>query len=193
MATPPNKSTRDEIIDNIVQATDVPHLLADLTARTKARARTYIADYLPEGFQAAVAGHPKEWFSSNTSCYVGGDGNPLSVLSTVTGQGYRHDGYIYLDDPILVPHNTRLEHPPAEEFFADLVAEATALVDRITTMKIEARAFLNSCKTVEQLIERMPELEPHIPKVSKPMPLVAPSNLLSTLSGFGFDRTQKSA
>lgn len=48
-------------------------------------------------------------------------------------------------------------------------------------------------ETVEQILERMPELEPHIPKISRPLPLVAPSNLLSTLSSLGFDRTASKA
>lgn len=79
------------------------------------------------------------------------------------------------------------------EAFTPLAKEAAQIVEDEAAARGEARAFLASCKTVEQILERMPELEPHIPKISRPLPLVAPSNLLSTLSSLGFDRTASKA
>ena len=108
MTTSLNKDLRAKIVDNVVNATNIPELEKSIRQRTKQRGREYVIAGLPEDF-------------------------------------------------------------------------------------IEKTKDLLDCKTVEQVLERMPELESHIPKASKPMPLVAASNLLSSLTQLGFDRTKQAA
>lgn len=175
---------RATIIDNVVRATNIPELKADLKQRTKTAARDIVIAANPPGFAALVANAPKEWFQTMNNVYLK---KPISPVAALDAQNSGSEFYIYLDDPVTVPASgvKDLDLTPIER----LKAEADTLVERERALRNEIAAFLNSCRTVEQVLERMPELEPHVPKAVKPMPLVAPSNLLSTLAQLGFDKT----
>lgn len=185
MATKLNKTMRGEILENVIRATDIPEQRQDLIRRTKAAAAAIIRDAQPPEFLALIKHAPKEWFVALNSIYVGSlEANPLCILSPGSYS------QIYFDDPVTVAQNTAhrtSDFSPLEP----LCAEATALVERETTLRREMSAFLLSCATAERLIEQMPELEPHVPTKAKPMPLVAASNVLSALIKSGFDKTVK--
>lgn len=191
MTTILNKDLRAKIVGNVINATDIPELEKSIRQRTKQRGREYVIAGLPEGFVEKTKNLPKEWFGSTSCLYVRSANNPSRYLddANTTHRFYDH---VDFDDPVVGPASgVSKNHAPVEEYFSDLVEEAKALAERREVLTAEIRGFLLSCKTVEQVLERMPELEPHIPKASKPMPLVAASNLLSSLSQLGFDRTKK--
>lgn len=187
MSTRLNTSLRQAIVENVVKATNIPSLKDDLKKRVKATARRIILESLPEGFAEQTANLPKEWFrhEHQLDVYLQGD---LDVLrKVISTSGYEH--YIRLDDPVVCPVGLKLDHKAAQATLLPLAQEAELLFEREAELRCEISAFLASCSTVEKVVERMPELTPHIPKASKPMPLVAPSNLLSNLARLGFDRT----
>lgn len=182
MAKNLNKEIREQIIENVVRATNIPELKADLIKRAKNAARNAVAAAQPEGFYEKTANLPKEWFQQESSVWVPNNKNPVGAF---TGCTYN----IAFDDPIRVA-----AYAPETKDFAELFAlqpEVDALIEREEALCREISGFLLSCRTIEQVLERMPELEPHVPKMVKPMPLVAASNLLSTLTQLGFDKTAK--
>lgn len=186
-----NKAIREEILDNILAATDLQARKADILKRAGDVAKQLVMGAQPENFYEATRHLPPEWFAAGTSLYFySSDGNPAAILDPSPYKNY----HINFDDPVRTAlHWGRPSDASIQAAFKHLAEEATALNKDWDTARIEARAFLASCKTVEQILERMPELEPHIPKISRPLPLVAPSNLLSTLSSLGFDRTASKA
>lgn len=195
MTTSLNKDLRAKIVDNVVNATNIPELEKSIRQRTKQRGREYVIAGLPEDFLEKTKDLPKEWLGSTNSLYVRRENDPEYYLEGQLGDSFHNYGYIRFDDPVTEPLSGggKNREVPLEDFFADLVEEARALYERKATLTAEIRGFLLSCKTVEQVLERMPELESHIPKASKPMPLVAASNLLSSLTQLGFDRTKQAA
>lgn len=182
MAKNLNKEIREQIIENVVRATNIPELKADLIKRAKNAARNAVAAAQPEGFYEKTANLPKEWFQQENGVWIPGSKNPVGAF---TGCTYNID----LDDPIRVAANGSSKVDFTELF--TLQPEVDALIEREEALRREISGFLLSCRTIEQVLERMPELEPHVPKMVKPMPLVAPSNLLSTLTQLGFDKTAK--
>ncbi len=70
-------------------------------------------------------------------------------------------------------------------------ARADILAGKQWALEDEMNAFLRSCTSTEKVVERMPELAPHIPIEAKSYPLVASTNnLLSQLFASGFDASQ---
>jgi hypothetical protein len=191
MTTRLNKALREEILKNIIKATDLATRKKSILDRTNEVARQLVMRSQPEGFYEVTANLPSEWFCSTSQLRFDDSCNPKKVLE----HGSWSSAYIYFPDPVRVVANGGTPHDDKvmTEAFALLAKEAAQYVADEAAARSEARAFLASCKTVEQILERMPELEPHIPKISRPLPLVAPSNLLSTLSALGFDRTASKA
>lgn len=182
------KEVRAEIIERVVRATNIPELKADLIARTKKAAAQIVRNAQPEGFYEVTQSLPKEWFQAANSLYVpthmDGVHNPLRIIGAVGD--YSH--HISFNDPVSVA----VRHGEySYELLAPLAKEAEELAERESQLRGEISSFLNSCRYVEDIVERMPELEPHVPRHSKSFPLTAPSNLLSTLSSLGFDKTVK--
>ena len=182
------KEVRAEIIERVVRATNIPELKDSLKARTKAAAVQTVRNAQPENFYETTKNLPKEWFQPSNSLYVPTHSdevrNPLRIIG-ITGE---YNCHINFDDPITVA----AKHAAYNyELFAPLTKEAEELAERESQLRGEINSFLNSCRYVEDIVERMPELEPHVPRHSKSFPLTAPSNLLSTLSSLGFDKTVK--
>lgn len=171
------KDMREEIVARVVRATNIPELKADIIARTKAAAVKMVRDAQPEGFYEKTEGLPKEWFTSLNDVFVG----YKSALSA-----FGMNPYIKFDDPVKVAAvSQKYDYGPLESF----QDEAKALTERESQLRGEISAFLLSCRHVEDVLERMPELKPHIPGISKSYPLTTASNLLSTLTQLGFDKT----
>ena len=198
MTTKLNNSLREEIVDNVINATDLPALERDIRRRVVETVRQTIIDAQPAGFYDLIKHAPKEWFRLEASVYIytgDGTGHPFVALVKRIGRGIDSNvTRVQLDDPIAVAQNGwEVSGAQWRTVLADLYVEANAFVERYNDLYREISAFLKSVTTVEKLLERMPELERHVPKVSKPLPLVAPSNLLSSLSQLGFDRTLQAA
>lgn len=193
MKTHLTKDMRATIIDNVVRATDIPDLTNDLKQRVKQRAREFVTSQIPEDFTLTTKRTPKQYLGSITSLGVGDRLSPMPLLDDEINPG--HWSYIRLDDPVPAPVNlsVMVDSKRFPDTFTDLYKEAEQLIERRDKLRGELRAYLQSHKTVESLLAAMPELEPHAPSAVKPMPLVAPSNLLSSLVGLGFDRTAKQA
>lgn len=189
MKTRLNKTIREEILANVLAATDLEERRTALRQRIQAAVKKLLIQDQPAEFVALTKVHPKEWFASRNQVYYGSEDElyPLSVSFDPPGTWTNH--WLRLDDPVCVIQNygwSAMDHKPA---LLPLAKEAAALIAERTALVAEIRAFLQSCQTAEAVAERMPELTRHIPKIARPMPLVAPSNLLSSLTKMGFDRT----
>lgn len=181
------KDLRDEIVENAIRATDLPERQQQLMQAIKLRAAEIIMDAQPEGWFQLIKGHPQEWFKQCSRLYVPGDCNPMSPLTNLKSYWG-----IDLDDPIPVAVN-EFDSTVVSASLADLYTSAQLWALQNSEARASLTAFLQSCRTVEQVQSRMPELAKHIPATSKPFPLAAPSNTLSLLSALGFDRTERAA
>ena len=189
MKTRLNKTIREEILDNVLAATDLEERRTALRQRIQAAVKKLITQDQPAEFVALTKAHPKEWFTSCNQVYYGSEDELYPLAVSFGPPGTWQSRSLHLDDPVYVTQDyswKATDHKPA---LLPLAKEAAALVEERTALIAEIRAFLQSCQTAEAVAERMPELTRHIPKIARPMPLVAPSNLLSSLTKMGFDRT----
>lgn len=189
MATRLNKTLREEILTNVLNATDLEERRTELRQRIQATIKKLIIQDQPAEFIALTKVHPKEWFVSYSQIYYGYEDELYSLGVSFDPPGTWQSRLLYLDDPVCVTlgYNCNvLDHKSA---LLPLAKEAAALIEERAALVAEIRAFLQSCQTTEAVVKRMPELERHVPKTSYPVPSVAPSNLLSSLTKFGFDRT----
>lgn len=185
MKTRLTNAMRDEIIERVMKATNLYAEREQIKTETKERAREAFLAAQPAGFNALAAQYPKEWFKAGGDIKLNdADNNPCVYLDSVDGKGAYRNRYVRFDPP----SPTAVDQVSGgDEVFYDLVERAKAWAARHDTLLNELRAFLLSCSTVEAMLERMPELAPHIPKASgRCFPLVAPSNLLSQLQQSGF-------
>jgi hypothetical protein len=187
MTTRMNKELREEILTNVLNATDLNERETELKQRIKKTVRGIVIQDLPKGFAALTQVHPKEWFASTSSLYFGGE-KDLIPLSLAKESAYCYPAII-LDDPVPTPCNFQWDVSLHKEELLPLAEEAQQLTDERNALSAEIRAFLLSCRTTDQVVKRMPELGRHVPKTSYPVPSVVPSNLLSSLTKMGFDRT----
>lgn len=175
------KTTRQEIVDAVMKATTIEAQRADISKRASELATQIISQKIPPELMQAVKKYPREWFKWVTESSLPYRINPLAV-----------DGRCYANSPSFVealPYaNEQYTYTDAEkDQFLPLRAEAEALEAMKEEMRRELGAFLESCTTVDKVLERMPELEPYIPKESKSFPIVASTgNLLSALMKAGF-------
>lgn len=188
-----NKAIRTAIFDSVMAATDFPELKRSIKDRTCALARELIAARVPAEFNDMVAAAGKnasKWFASTEEVHVGDNFSPLAVL---TFNDYRCQNYVHFA-LIYCPFHFESSFSKAqqENFFADLRKEAEGLAALIERTEGELRAFLSSCTSTEKLVERMPEIEPHIPKIAMSYPIVASTaTLTSYLLKAGFDTNVK--
>lgn len=189
MKTRLNKTIREEILANVLAATDLEERRTALRQLIQAAVKKLITQDQPAEFIALTKAHPKEWFASCNQVYYGSEDVLYPLAVSFDPPGTWQSRSLYLDDPVYVTQDYSwnvTNHKPA---LLPLAKEAAVLIAERTALVAEIRAFLQSCQTTEIVAERMPELTRHIPKIARPMPLVAPSNLLSSLTKMGFDRT----
>lgn len=187
MTTRMNKKLREEILTNVLNATDLNERETELKQRIKKTARDVVIQDLPKEFVALTQVHPKEWFASINSLYFGSEKDLIPLSLAKEGVYCYHA--IILDDPVPTPCSFRWDVSLHTEELLPLAEEAQQLTDERNALSDEIRAFLLSCRTTDQVVKRMPELGRHVPKTSYPVPSVVPSNLLSSLTKMGFDRT----
>lgn len=189
MKTRLNKTIREEILTNVLAATDLEERRTALRQRIQAAVKKLIVQDQPAEFVALTKVHPKGWFASCNQVYYGYEDELYPLAVSFDHPDIRPYRSLYLDDPVYVVQNYRWDTTAHKSALLPLAEEAAALIAERAALAAEIRAFLQSCQTAEAVAERMPELTRHIPKIARPMPLVAPSNLLSSLTEMGFDRT----
>lgn len=189
MRTRLNKAIREEILANVLAATDLEERRTALRQLIQTAVKKLITQDQPAEFVALTKIHPKEWFASSNQIYYGNEDELYSLAVSFDPPGTWQSRSLWLDDPVCVANHYSWNATDHKAALLPLAKEATALIEERNALVSEIRAFLQSCPTTEAVAERMPELTRHIPKIARPMPLVAPSNLLSSLTKMGFDRT----
>lgn len=176
------KAMRDEIVENVMSATTLPAERKAIENEESQRAMELRIAAQPTGFNELAAAVPLEWFALESSCCVPRDClSPRGVFSS------NYWGHINYPRAIPVSANDRVR---LESGFEDLHTRAVEWLARHKEIENGIRAFVNSVQTVEALLERMPELGPHVPVRPSPnYAVMAPSNLLSQLAGVGFGAT----
>jgi hypothetical protein len=212
-----NKTLRQEIIDSVIKkGTTIPARKADLKKRTALRVRELDLSRLPAEFGPATKSLPPEWFPLNLSNQMNPKVCPDSYVELTDDQLRSQWKAVISYEPFRHPINARfgrndyidqgLDHntkPPTkkpddmeswEAVLADLLVEAKQIRADEEEARAELRRFLWSVNNYKQVLEKMPELEPHLPNYTKPMPLVVPvAPILKTLGKLGFDKSQEAA
>jgi hypothetical protein len=215
-----NKQLRQTIIDSVIgKGTTIPARKEALKKATEQRVRELCRDRVPEEFAKAAARLPKEWFPHNASADVPPLVCPNAILDakgdeSMLRRSWRHTVTF---EPFFHPYNTRFDRPEKihqgmdytdrdnpvkkpealdswEAKLKDLIDEAWKIVNDEKTARAELASFLASVNNYKQVLEKMPELEPHLPDYVKPMPLTVPvAPILKTLGKLGFDKSKKTA
>jgi hypothetical protein len=83
----------------------------------------------------------------------------------------------------------------AEPVLRGQLSAARYLQHREDTLRRELEYFLTGCRTYKQVIEKMPELAPHLPRptVQVYAPITSTAKLSASLASLGFDRTKEKA
>ena len=185
------KALREEIIEKIYKASDLPTRLEDLQAGAKKKAADTVRSTWPEGFAEAAKTLPREWFGSVTVVYIScslqheDTGEYFDLSSETIGSFYARD--IQLDDPIPYPQSVQgvqgnyryLIHEWLHDIYRPQYQAWAA--DRAKLYQ-SAHALLNSYRTVEALLKAAPEMKQFIPtaSVSYSPPAIPVSNVIST-------------
>ena len=199
-----NKENRAATIESVIRGTFIPEeKLAIMAATTKA-ARDLVLRSLPEGFIPATANLPTAWFDSVTYLDVHKEQNPRCILDGKERWERHSTAVIKFDKVITPPHHTiysllgvngKGDRESWREFwarsFAAQIDAATKLRDKEEKLRDELMAFLHSVKTYKQVIEKMPELERHLPAPPvKAFPIAtSTAPLVKILGKMGFDRS----
>lgn len=187
MATRLNKAMIDEIVVSVLASTTFQERRAALEKRVRAHACAMLERDAPPGLVALSKTVPREWLQWTDSVWTGSaEWNPCKILGQAFEPALHFGGHRIHVEPA-VPTTAHHKDEVHEADFAALAAEATVLAEAYLRAKSQLRAVLNSVRTVEQALERMPELAPHVPKGAKSYPLATTSNLLTDLMAFGFD------
>lgn len=178
------KDIIEEIRISVIAATNLPARRKAIELASVEAAKSWLMSKQPPGFNDLARCHPKDWFPSVSQLYAP-DENPVAVMTAVDLEPCS-PAYVYFHDP--VPACTGSGRLDAQGWpaFDKCMADAKAWCVDYVTIWDGLSAVFNSVRTVEKLLERMPELAAHIPKESAPAyALVAPSNLLSDLTRCG--------
>lgn len=194
MTTRLNKTLIEEIVASVIAATTFKAQRDALEKRIRAHASAMLTRDAPPGLVDLSKTVPREWLHWVDSVWMGeSDWNPSRVLEKAFEPAPYYGGTRITVEPA-VPTTAHHKDEVHEADFVELTAEATALAEAYLRTKSQLRAVLNSVRTVEKALERLPELAPHIPKIAKSYPLATTSNLLADLMAFGFTvRAEQSA
>lgn len=189
MATRLNKTLIEEIVASVIAATTFKAQRGALEKRIRAHASATLTRDAPPGLVDLSKTVPREWLHWVDSVWMGGRAwNPSRVLEKAFEPAPYYGGARIAVEPA-VPTTAERNDELHEADFAALTAEATALAEAYQRTVSQLRAVLNSSRTIEAALKRMPELGPHIPKVAKSYPLATTSNLLADLMAHGFTPT----
>lgn len=181
------KALREEIIEKIYKASDLPKRLEDLEASAKKKTADIVRSAWPEGFAEAIKTLPREWFGYITYAYITclrreGTDEYFDLSPETIGSLYANN--IQLDDPIPVPNmGNGNYHYPIHEWLHDVYRPQYQAWDADKAKLYEsAHALLNSYRTVEALLKAAPEMKQFVPSASTsyPPPALPISNVIST-------------
>lgn len=187
------KYIRDAIVKSVLASTHFPEQKQSIKQRTCDLARELIAARVPPLFNVMLEFYGKEedWFARSISANLQGKYSPLDPLNTLDGQ---YNAWCVEFEPVMRPlyFNDSFSREEQTQHFGALRLEAEQLVEKIQRTERELRGFLASVTTTEKLLERMPELAPHLPSTAVSYPVVASTvNLVSYLRTAGFDTNVK--
>jgi hypothetical protein len=200
------KDRRFETIESVIAATELPAQKQALIDAVKVKVREIMRLHLPKGFEQATATLPTNWFGHITSVSIQKDCNPVDLLSMREPDVHRWSYPSFPIEPISMPHycqadlgmrslKTEKGEPDNldswEVHLTKEIKEANKLRIKEEKLREQLNGFLNSVKTYKQVIEKMPELEKHLPAVAgKQYPVaVSVTPLLNMLTGLGFDQS----
>ncbi len=177
------KTARQEILDSVLNATTYEEERSIIIQAASKKIHKWITDQLKD-FHAATKTLPKEWFPHKSDLYLPGgpshllDLTPFCKTCNIT------------IEPISFPYPNPPDMKREEwlKFLDKEIQQANTLLEKRQALTGEMRAFLNSVTTTEKLVQRMPELERHLPSQAKVYPLVASTKgLQKALKNTGFD------
>lgn len=196
---------RADIIDSVFNATLLPIQKLDLIAKTKAKVREIMRDLLPKDFEATIANLPPEWFPSCSSTGIRKDVNPETLLKdaeayqrSYTVPSMCFDGFSkpeYLHDMSIEAYKKGVDGQPVQHCWENLLDKEITAAKKLRAKEDELRgklrAVLNSVTTYKGLLEKMPELEKHLPPgPTKYYPVaVSVTPLVNLLDSVGFDQS----
>ena len=184
MATRLNKDMIEQIVAAVIKDTTIPNEITMFKAELYNEATRRARELVPPALMELTKKYPREWFHWDCCIYIAGNdvvSNPMH----------------YIDDGSWRAANLEIEPTPSTcesgsvriddmSWLAPFEARARELGERRSKIKDELRAYLKSRSTVESAVRDMPELEPFVTvKVAKNA-LVAPSNVLASLTASGF-------
>lgn len=189
---------RSEIIENIVKATDLPDLKAELKKSMDKFANEYARSFLDKKFIAATAQLPRNWFSTVCSINIHPDHLPTDIAKYRDENENRSRWSVdYPIESFAAPMCMRItsiyktEDVPAK--LVPLIADARAISEREKTMRTTLKATLAAFNTVEKLVNDFPEFERHCPKQTvKSYPVAVNTQpVIDMLVAAGFDKGLK--
>jgi hypothetical protein len=205
-----NKTIRQQIIDSVIEkGTTIPKRKEELKKKTEARVRKLDMERVPKEFAAATKNMPPEWFPLAGSASIKPEYCPIAIVtlqpeqlrnqwrSTVSYEPFRHPMNTDFNRANAkdcgINQATKEKNPDDLESWEarleDLIAEANKIVADEAQARHELSQFLYSVNNYKQVIEKMPELEKHLPNYTKPMSLtVSVAPILKTLGKLGFDQ-----
>jgi hypothetical protein len=93
-----------------------------------------------------------------------------------------------LRDALKIPPEECTAEGTSRPNMAAQYAAARKLREKEDMLRAELGDFLATCRTYKQVVEKMPELEPHLPQVTKPLRIVVSTAKLSAaLYSAGFN------
>lgn len=179
------KAMREETLENVLKATDFEAKKKDILERAGKVARTELIKPVPKEFFEMIKGYPAEWFLHTGNYGLFREHAPENAFRpheswygcTLHFEPFPHPCGLCLN----------ISKERQQKLFGPFRKEAERLMENQTQLKTDLKAFLLSCTTVEAVLEKMPELKPHIPeKVEFFAPAVNTGNLLTQLMKSGF-------
>ena len=172
------KAMREEIVEKIYKASDLPKRKEALRALVKKSVRDMVFAMLPQEFVELTKKLPKERIEQFTGFYVGRD------YYDICGYGSWHR--VDFDDPISVPYNYSLLEEERAKVHAWMNINYVPVADAIEADESKLRdtswALVNSFRTAGRLLKEAPELKAYIPiAVTSMLPAIPVSNALSEM------------
>lgn len=188
---------RSEIIENIVKATDLPDLKAELKKSMDKFANEYARSFLDKKFIAATAQLPRHWFRTVCSISIHPKQHPVEI-AMYREEGERNTRWMmdYGIESFAAPMSMRINSIDKDEDapkLVPLIAEAKAIAERERAMRATLKATLAAFNTVEALVKDFPEFERHCPKQpAKSYPVAVNTQpVIDMLVAAGFDKGLK--
>jgi hypothetical protein len=206
MARPLNNATREHIEDSVIKATFIPAKKEAIIASAKVAVREHLMALLPAEFLPATATLPDSWFDHEEREYMRNEVNPEAILfwdrDSSLMDSRKAGRWMNLSfEPFRKPYHYSIsvqsthdkknpDVPSWEKILATQIDQAEKLAAEENTLREEVRAVLFSVKSVEKLLEKMPEFARHVPPAPAKyaLPVVSTVKVENLLKKVGFDQ-----